>query len=290
MNSRLEKIIADYETMYGSHTKNLIESLLIPNQKVALLNSFIDKNLLTKELSTSPNIIGMPDFIRKIAPENKPQIINDLHSHYFLDESSLYSGLLLPIKPNDHILDMCSAPGGKLLCMAMQHTNIQITANDLSLSRFNRLKKVINDYLPLSIKSKIRLTNKDANYFGLKYANFFDAILLDAPCSSEAHVVNDEKLLKNYKGLRKTVAHAQYSLLCAALLALKPGGYVMYATCSINKNENELLIKKALHKKRDVCRLIPIKSTGLDTGFGVSILPHIHRSGPAFFSLLQKNF
>ena len=289
MNSKLEKIIADYEPMYGADTKNLIESLLIPNQKVALLNSFVDKKLLPKELSARPNIIGMPDFVRKIDAENKPQIINNLHSHYFLDESSLYSSLLLPIKPNSHVLDMCSAPGGKLLFMAMQHENIQITANDLSLSRFNRLKKVVNDYLPSSIKSNIRLTNKDANYFGLKCPNSFDAILLDAPCSSEAHVVNNEKLLKNYKGLRKTVAHAQYSLLCAALLALKPGGYVMYATCSINKNENELLIKKALHKKSDVCSLIPLNSIGLDTGFGVSILPHIHKSGPAFFSLLQKN-
>ena len=290
MNSKLEKIIADYEPMYGAHTKKLIESLLIPNQKAALLNSFVDKSLLPKELSAAPTIIGMPGFVRKIDGENKPQIINNLHSHYFLDQSSLYSSLLLPIKPNSHVLDMCSAPGGKLLFMAMLHENIQITANDLSLSRFNRLKKVIHDYLPVSIQANIRLTNKDANYFGLKYPNSFDAILLDAPCSSEAHVVNNEKLLKNYKGLRKTVAHAQYSLLCAALLALKPGGYVMYATCSINKNENELLIKKALHKKSNLCSLISLKSTGLDTGFGISILPHVHKSGPAFFSLLQKNF
>jgi 16S rRNA C967 or C1407 C5-methylase (RsmB/RsmF family) len=72
-------------------------------------------------------------------------------------------------------------------------------------------------------------------------------------------------------------------------LATKKGGHIMYATCSINKNENEEIIKKLIKKKGDHVEVVPLQSPlGENTPWGVSVLPHQHQAGPAFFSLLRK--
>jgi 5-methylcytosine rRNA methyltransferase NSUN4 len=251
--------------------------MLNRDDKVALINPFI---------SNEPGPL-----VKELAKENKPALINDLLSHYFLDASSCLAPKLLPIAPNSHVLDMCSAPGGKLLYLISRSiANCHFVANDISKARLLRLRKMINSYVPLSFQRYyIQFINHDANYFGQKCANIFDAILLDAPCSSEAHVLKDLKLRKNFTGPQKSLPKRQYSLLCSALLALKKGGYVMYATCSINPKENQGVIERLLKKKGEQCVVVPLTSPlGLRDQYGLSVLPHLHKAGPAFLSLIKK--
>lgn len=222
----------------------------------------------------------------------KPQpkiAVDGLLNHYFLDPSSVFPALLLPLAPDMKVLDMCAAPGGKLLVMLRRMVkNVQFFANDISRARSLRLRRVIKEFLPPHEQENIHFYCRDATYFGLIYPGQFDAVLLDAPCSNEGHVVKNPNLLKKFS-LTKNLMRRQYSLLSAALLALKPGGHVMYATCSINKEENEGVIKKIFCKKSAQCALIEtFPPYGLKNQFGVSILPHLHKAGPAFFSLLRR--
>lgn len=280
-----EQFIKAYESQYGPETASLIQALLSYDEKIALINPFIEEQSVQAYLKTP-----LIDFMgQKICQSSlKPERISGLLSHYFLDRSSLLAPLLLPLRPGMKILDMCSAPGGKLLAMIFRGiSDLSFVANDLSAARSNRLKKVILDYVPQHIP--INFAAKDGSLIGLKQPGLYDAVLLDAPCSSEAHVIKDPGLLAKFKGLRKTLPHRQYALLCSAIMATKKGGHIMYATCSINQNENEDIIARILKKKSDHVKVLPLNAPlGRITPWGVSILPHEHQAGPAFLSLLEK--
>jgi 16S rRNA C967 or C1407 C5-methylase (RsmB/RsmF family) len=288
----LKDIIELYRPQYGNEVDELFLGLLKEEKKIALVNPFLPKNLTAALFPRGPEqILGLDIFAN--AEEQNIQTIDGLKSHYFLDRSSLIAPLILPLKEGDNVLDMCSAPGGKLLVMLSRGIkNINFFANDLSQTRLRRLKNVIQDYVPQSFSNNhIKLSHYDAALFGVKKAHYFDAILLDTPCSSEAHVVQNKKLREQFKGLRKSLLMRQYSLACSALLSLKPGGYMVYATCSINKNENDALIERLLLKKGAQLELKAINSPlGENSAYGLSILPHKHAAGPAFVSLLRKKF
>lgn len=280
-----------YRPYYGDETDDLFLALAKPQEKIALLNPWISKEKLGDVLSSAQpeEILGYT--FHRLPTHCAPRLIDGLMSHYFLDRSSVLAPLLLPLTPNMRVLDMCSAPGGKLLVMlARQIDGLFYVANDLSRARALRLKKVIQGFVPASfVRASLDLIVKDAHYFGLKEPGSFDAVLLDAPCSSEGHVIEQEQKLKGYKGPQKSLPQRQYSLLAAALLALKPGGHVMYATCTINPQENQGVIKKALSKKQEQCVLSPLASPIGDQGpYGVTILPNRHQAGPAFLSLLRR--
>lgn len=285
----LEKMIEFYRPQYSDDTAALFAAMLKPAEKLALINPFLPtKKVLSAIGFLDEKIIAGQCFYR-VPQTSKPRLIDGLLSHYFLDMSSLFPALLLPINPDMQVLDMCSAPGGKLLVMISRLIkNVVFTANDSSSARAFRLKGAVQQFLPAEVLSQIKLSIKDATFFGLKKPASYDAILLDAPCSSEAHVVNDPKLLAQFSGLKKNLPIRQYSLLSAALLALRPGGHVMYATCSINKNENDDVIKKICQKKGPDVQVIFLKAPGIITDFGMRILPHLHDMGPAYFSLLRK--
>jgi len=248
----LARMAEYYRPQYGTETDALFAAFLKENDKIALSDGLL-----------------------------KP---------YFLDQSSIMPALLLPLEDNMRVLDLCSAPGGKLLVMISRGLkNLHIVANDLSPARTNRLRRVIEEHVPINLLPNIKITTKDGSYFGLRQANSFDAVLVDAPCSSEAHIARNPRLLAAFSGLRKSLPHRQYALLCSALLALKPGGYLMYATCSINTQENEEIIKRLLKKKGHQLSLIEIDNKPDNTNtYGINILPHKHGYGPAFFSLLRK--
>lgn len=281
----LTKMITAYSSQYGDETEALILSLKEHHEKVALINPFSDFSKAFPE-SSYETFLGS-----KIGhTQEKPVLMNGVLSHYFLDRSSLLAPLLLPIQDHMKVLDMCAAPGGKLLAMAFrQLKNTQFVANELSLPRKNRLHDVVKSYLS-PIEDLIRFAAKDASLIGLKQPEIYDAVLLDAPCSSEAHVIKDNSLLQKFSGIRKSLPGRQYAMLCSAVMATKKGGYIMYATCSINKNENEEIIKKLLKKKGGIINVVPLSPPFGDVSpFGVSILPHRHQAGPAFLSLLEKN-
>ncbi|HXW52538.1 MAG TPA: RsmB/NOP family class I SAM-dependent RNA methyltransferase [Myxococcota bacterium] len=280
-----------YRRQYGQETEALFKALERPFKKIALINPFLKRERLLSIIGEAEphKILGLTFY--HLPQEEKPRLIDGLLSHYFMDASSVLAPMLLPLEPNMRVLDMCAAPGGKLLVMISRMiTGLSFVASDISRARSERLRRVLREFLPGEyLRRQVNVRTEDALRFGLKEPSTYDAILLDAPCSSEGHVVKDPALLAKFSGLKKSLPMRQYALLASALLALKPGGHVLYATCSINLNENDMVIKRIVERKISMCQLVPMPALlGEKTKFGIAVLPHRHHAGPAYLCLLKR--
>ena len=226
---------------------------------------------------------------------------------YFLDKASLYAASCLPLGENAlRILDMCAAPGGKTLVLAKRMAqDAHLYSNERSPERKSRLVKVCTEHLDEDTLSRVHCSCSDAATWCTK-ANLepFDAILLDAPCSSERHVLCDSKYLSVWTPSRvKTLSMAQWALLSCAYRLLNNGGHILYSTCALNPTENDGVVSKLLKKFPESCvikdcspcqdlfgfekdfeSLSPEK-----TEYGFHILPDSSNgAGPLYFSLIQK--
>jgi 16S rRNA C967 or C1407 C5-methylase (RsmB/RsmF family) len=243
-----------YSSLYGNRWEKLREALLLPTEPIAY-----DTELLTP---------------------------------YFMDEASIISASALPVTAGDMVLDMCAAPGGKSLILAPKVSDSGLLiCNDRSSARRGRLHKVLKAHLPEQIMNHIRVTSHDATKWGLYEKNMYNAILLDAPCSSERHVLQDPSALAIWSPSRtKHLAIQQFAMLASALEAVQVGGFILYSTCSISPLENEEVIAK-LSKKRsgryeEVILQTPYSEPLIH---GSIILPDTaHGKGPMYFCLLRR--
>ncbi|RXK40602.1 ribosomal RNA methyltransferase Nop2 [Tremella mesenterica] len=187
-----------------------------------------------------------------------------LAGHYMLQSASSFLPVIaLAPQPEERILDMASAPGGKTTYISalMQNTGI-VFAND---SNKQRTKSLTANVHRLGCKNVV-VCNYDAREFP-KVLGGFDRVLLDAPCSGTGVISKDQSVKVN-KTERdfQLLAHLQKQLLLCALDSVNPnsttGGYVVYSTCSVTVDENEAVVDYAL-RKRPHCKLV---DTGLEFG------------------------
>lgn len=227
---------------------------------------------------------------------------------YFMDIASVFAGYAIPLPEEGEILDMCAAPGGKTLVIASRMgSSSNLTANERSRDRYLRLNKVIEESLPDDIKQHVHTTCFDGATMCRYGREKYDSILLDAPCSSERHVIQDQKYLSLWTKARiKTICMTQWSLLSSAVLLIKPAGHILYSTCALTYEENDEIVKKALRKYNNLqverADISKIRSKLADlfttiktipdveeTDFGYHILPDKQNgAGPIYFSIILK--
>lgn len=174
-------------------------------------------------------------------------------SHYLLDGASLLPVIALNIKPGDKVLDACAAPGGKSLIISQTlYPQLQI-CNDVSESRLNRLKYVMNDFIcdfnEKWLGQRIFITQNNAINM-TDYATF-DKILVDAPCTSDRYAVNSNE--NNYfkptrMKERVKLPETQAAILGNCIQMLKPGGSLVYSTCSLSPVQNDGVVHMALSR------------------------------------------
>jgi 16S rRNA (cytosine967-C5)-methyltransferase len=202
------------------------------------------------------------------------------------DESAGLACRLLDAKPGMRILDLCAAPGGKSAYIAgLIHDEGEIIALDRYDSRLNIMRKNIER---LGIKS---IKTKEVN--ALEYHDEpFDRILTDTPCLGSGTLSKkpDIKWKKDLFDLRK-ISELQYGLLVKAATLLKPGGVLVYSTCSIEPEENFDIVKKFLDnhpgfKLRDASQVLPKELA--DENNCIQTLPHVHHMDGAFAAKLVK--
>ncbi|MCR5317163.1 MAG: RsmB/NOP family class I SAM-dependent RNA methyltransferase [Treponema sp.] len=262
---------------------------------------------------------------------------------YFLDPASVCSALCLDTsrfgdRDEDFcIADLCAAPGGKTLVLAscMEKESV-LYSNERSPARKKRLDLVVEETLGNELASRVHTSCSDASLWGrrekkspaavsaaaLSQATFpehFDAIFLDAPCSSERHVLSDKKYLDIWSPARiKGLSVEQWALLSSAWRILREGGFLVYATCALNPQENDGVVSRLKKKfpdagflstedvkkifERNMQRLLPyakLPATGFSledvflcaekTEFGFHILPDTaFGCGPLYFSCIKK--
>ena len=238
---------------------------------------------------------------------------------YYLDPASVCAALCLPVKGRRRLLDLCAAPGGKTLVLAgNMDDDAVLYSNERSPSRKLRLSEVVGRVLPAETAGRIVLSCSDGATWCRRGQDCYDAVLLDAPCSSERHLLADEKYLKEWSPARiRSLAMEQWALLSCAWRLLAPGAYVLYATCALSPEENGGLVER-LQKKFPAARLADkvelalhfeenlasftgtigaqdgpslreVFASAESVGGGLHILPDASQgAGPLFFALLQK--
>lgn len=225
--------------------------------------------------------------LQKSFPKNQ-------EAYYALDYASALVASLLPLPDSEgKVLDMCAAPGGKSLILRERLAlKCKLVCNEINTKRRLRLLTVLKDHMPSDFFEQCKVIGSDGSKIGMNYPDEFDSILVDAPCSSEAHLLRDPKYLKQWTPNKtKKLAKLQYSLLCSALLSLKPDGHLMYSTCSLSPHENFQVIKRLLSKKKDqveevLLSNLPAKVEKQEPGY--MIFPHLSNHGPMYFCLLKK--
>ena len=222
---------------------------------------------------------------------------------YFLDSASILAALCLPLNDAHDILDLCAAPGGKTLVLAScMDKSAVLSSNERSPQRKHRLATVVQECLPPDINERITVSCSDGATWCTRQTECFDSILLDAPCSSERHVIADPKYLDQWSLSRiKTVTMEQWALLSSAYRLLRRGGYLLYSTCALCPQENDRMIER-LAKKFQIELVEPAPGKQKITEFAQFDLPEYEKTeygwqilpdkangaGPIFFSLIKK--
>lgn len=269
-----------FMSIYGDRWPKLKEALKSKPNKVALAHPNHQPILGAEEIA--------PLIFSSLNEFPNPNTQN--YSYYILDLASALVPQWFPITKEVEFLDMCSAPGGKALGYLFRYGQFlkSIELNELSQDRRGRLKKVIENY-GLSTLQNLRITPFDGVNYGLLRKKSFDFIVLDAPCGSESHLLQNDNNLNDWKLSRsKRLSSLQYSLLCSALEASKENGEILYMTCSISPLENDFVIEKFLLKKSERVELINIEHLqGEDTKYGKIFLPDQSQMGPLYICHLR---
>jgi len=213
---------------------------------------------------------------------------------YMMDKASVLAAESLRLPEEGLILDACAAPGGKSLVLASRMAGgARLLCNELSRERRRRLASVLDEHLDEEKRCRVSVSGFDAAKAGGKKSewNRFDAILLDAPCSSERHVIQSPKALAEWKPARpRQLASRQWSLLSAAFLLLKSGGSLVYATCALSPIENDGPVSRLLEKYLGEIELDePDFALGEKTRYGRLILPdEADGMGPMYVARVRK--
>lgn len=199
-----------------------------------------------------------------------------LNGYFYIQESaSQLPAKVLNAQPEEKILDMCASPGSKTTQIAamMQNQGIIMAIDNDS----RRLLSLRNNLERCNVKNTI-LYKKDARFIS-DFKIEFDKILLDAPCSGNYIIEEKFFQIKNIQGIMER-ARIQKELLKAAVRVLKKNGTLVYSTCSLEPEENEMNIDWLLQKYPD----LRLEETGLDIGesglikvFGKKLNPEISK-------------
>jgi 16S rRNA (cytosine1407-C5)-methyltransferase len=218
-----------------------------------------------------------------------------LISPYTLDKASVLAALSLRLPPEGMVLDACAAPGGKSLVIAsVMGLGVRLLSNELSNERRRRLVNVLDQHLDTEHRSRVTVSGFDAAAQGRKRDDWgrFGGILLDAPCSSERHVIQNKKALETWTPARpRFLAKRQWALLSAAFLLLQRGCSLVYVTCALSPEENDGVALRLLKKYRDEVAVDEgAFSEGEKTQFGRLLLPDASGGmGPMYVARFRKN-
>ena len=210
--------------------------------------------------------------------------------------------LLLDLAPGQRVLDLCAAPGGKTAQIAFALGNRgTLIANDISTDRIKALQGNLDR---LGIVNVSTICSDGANWPAA--GGRFDRILVDAPCSSEGTIRRNPSLLGRLDpGSPARLASRQRALLRKAAQLLAPGGRILYSTCTLAPEENELVVAEVLAELGGRLHLVPADLPGLVAAPGITewqgralpselahclrIWPHHNDSSGFFIAVLERD-
>lgn len=220
----------------------------------------------------------------KLAQACDVTLLPGYHEGWFSvqDAAAQHAALLLAARPGDSVLDACCAPGGKTCHLLEQTPTINVTAVDRDAKR---LERVYANLQRLQLSARVVAADMQDTVTWWQ-GDYFDRILLDVPCSATGVIRRHPDI----RWLRKKaditpLATLQQLLLKQAWQLLKPGGTLLYATCSVLPTENMTQIEQFITTQSDA-KLLPIPYAGNSKTW--QILPGEQDMDGFFFALLHK--
>lgn len=248
---RIKKIYpADFSKILGTflgEKKPTFRTNLVKIETLALVDRLQSQNIITKRVD------WYKDAFILIEPSEREFQKNDLYRGgfvYFQNLSSILPVLLLNPGQNEKILDLCAAPGSKTTQMVSHSRGkSRIVAIEKVKVRLYKLLANLKLQGAMSVKAELR----DGTHIWKKYPEHFDKVLVDAPCSCEGSFLVHNPRTYSYWSPRKIKEskHKQKRLLFSGIKSLKPGGLLIYSTCTFSPEENEEVIQWALDKFAD---------------------------------------
>lgn len=178
-------------------------------------------------------------------------------SVYIQNPASMLAPLALAPAMGDVVLDLAAAPGSKTLQLAaMVGAAGRVSAVEVVKPRFYRLLGNLKRHGADNVQAYL----KDGRFVWRSVPERFDKVLLDAPCSSEGQFLRSEPESFRYWRPKKgrEMARKQKSLLWSAVQCLKPGGRLLYATCTFAPEENEVVIDHVMRKFPGILEIMPV--------------------------------
>jgi 16S rRNA (cytosine1407-C5)-methyltransferase len=262
--------------------KERLEKIVPPEQFASILKTFATPKQVTfrvntlkstpQELETELTKANIPfeavgwqttflEGVYRIAPEDKLTLTKTDAFYggrlYIQNLSSMIAPILLAPQPEETVLDLAAAPGGKTLMLAgMMENTGWLSAVELSRERFFRMC----DNLKSQGVTNAHTYMTDGRSVGKKCPEMFDRILLDAPCSSEARFKTHEPKSMSFWSIHKVkeTSKLQRRLLLSAFDALKVGGKLLYSTCSFSPEENESPLQHLLERHGEHLKTLPL--------------------------------
>lgn len=263
----LKLLIKQYPDKYMDIIKSTLEQKKITGR-------YINENAPTPYFFDDFSLcsVGSEDFI------NKKCIIQDLGSYLIIKY----------LQPSGNVFDMCAAPGIKTLHIAKTATHV--VANEINESRCQKLSQNIEDF---NIKN-VDIINFDASdYQAISEhikINLFDKILVDAPCSGSG-VFGSKPDLKYRQSISEinAIISLQEKILDCAVKFLKKDGELVYSTCSLNKNENEEVVLRAIEKHNlEFVSDDTIGKFATPSTIGYTIMPYTNHSDGFYMCKLKR--
>lgn len=210
--------------------------------------------------------------------------------YYVQEPSAMAPAAILNVKPGQRVLDLCAAPGGKSTELGAQMRGKGLlVSNDVSASRAKALLK----NLEMAGITNACVTAEEPGRLAEIFGESFDKILVDAPCSGEGMFRKEPELIKSWqkKGPQDYVP-LQREILGYAVRMLKPGGELVYSTCTFSLEEDEGIVEWALANMPEM-ELLPITlwegaSAGFDKSPVIRLFPHKVEGEGHFAALFRK--
>lgn len=218
--------------------------------------------------------------------------------YYLQEPSAMTPAFQLPVEPGDRVLDLCAAPGGKSteLAAKLQGKGV-LVSNDISNSRAKALLKNLELFgIPNAL-----ITSEAPHKLAERFQGYFDKILIDAPCSGEGMFRKDQSVIKSWlEHGNEFYVKLQKEIVTCALRMLRPGGMLLYSTCTFSPSEDEQMVQFMLDQDETLSLVCPRWYEGFDHGHPewaggnpelsrcVRIWPHRMKGEGHFLALLQK--
>ena len=289
-NAFLDVIVRPLPTVIWTNTQRISPQ--------ALRRLLADLGVEVTPVSWYPGAFRLPDGVK---PGHLwPYKVGLFHVQ---EEVSLLPPVLLAPRPGERVLDMAAAPGGKSAQMALLMENRgTLVANDIGSDRMRALRHVLER---LGILNVSTLVHDGSNIPAT--VGYFDRVLVDAPCSCEGTARKNPEVLRlcgldvslEYQGVQK-------ALLRKAVQLCRPGGRVVYSTCTFAPEENEAVVDAVVREFGEArVRVVPVQVTAFRTSPGITewagrrfhpslvhalrVWPHHNDTGGFFIAVLEKS-